>query len=104
MPEAKLWLGSDRVDLTLRAAHAQSSEGTLKIEAPNDPSVPAPVSRIWAPRGCTHALLLNAKIGLELVSVRIECGVRDHIDNLAVLDHIMTVRNGGREVEVLLHK
>src|SRR3954465_4861365 len=45
---------------------------------------------------------LNTKILVQLVHVRIELRVRDHVDDLAVLHHIMAVGDSRGKAEILL--
>src|ERR1041385_6340975 len=46
--------------------------------------------------------LLDAKIFVQLVHVGIELRVGDHVDDLAALHHIVAVRDGGGETEILV--
>ena len=46
-------------------------------------------------------VVLHAKIGMELIHVRLQFGVGEAIDHLTVLDDVETIRNRGREAEIL---
>src|SRR4051812_42798510 len=47
------------------------------------------------------ALSLHAEIVMQLVHVRIELGIGNHVGDAAVLDDVMTVRHGSGEPEIL---
>src|SRR5574338_548966 len=45
---------------------------------------------------------LHAEIFVQLVHVGVEFGVGNHVGHAPMLDHVVPVRDGGREAEVLL--
>ena len=45
---------------------------------------------------------LHAEIVVQLVHVRVEVRVADHVGDASVLDHVVPVRDRRREAEVLL--
>src|SRR6202012_1649654 len=47
-------------------------------------------------------LTSDTEIGVELFHVRLQLGIGETVDDLAVLDDVVAVRNGGRETEILL--
>src|SRR5688500_5493607 len=47
---------------------------------------------------------LDSKVVVQLVHVRVQLRVRDAVDDAAVLHHVVTVRHGGGEPEVLFHE
>src|SRR5689334_18896199 len=50
----------------------------------------------------TTAASLHAEIFVQLVHVRVELGVGDHVRHSSVLDHVVPVRHRGGEPEILL--
>src|SRR4051812_25824321 len=46
----------------------------------------------------------NPEVLVQLVHVPFELGVRDHVDDRAVLHHVMPIRHRRGEVEILPHE
>src|SRR5215510_11071319 len=65
---------------------------------PSAPSLPPSLSEPSSPAAS------HAEIGGQLLLIRLQRRVGDHVDYPAVLHHEMAVRNGGGEAEVLLHQ
>ena len=78
-----------------RSAAAIASASRLRFNA----FIDAP-PRLWNSRRCRTSS--DAEILVQLRHVRVELGVRDHVDDPAVLHHVVPVGDGGREAEILL--
>src|ERR1700686_4889366 len=71
-------------------------------------ATPAPRATIAAAAIRTRTFISDlpsdSKIFVQLADIRVERVVGDHVDDLPVLDHIMTVRQRRGKAKVLLHQ